>query len=845
MSLEDLPAALRGPIDVLMIDNFDSFTWNLYQSLSLLGADVVVIRNDAIPATALPLLDVRRLIISPGPGHPKTDSGISRDAIKWFAGKVPVLGVCMGLECVVDVYGGEIAYAGEIKHGKLSPVRHDGRGIFSGLPQGFMSTRYHSLSASVKTLPADELSVSAVTQESGVIMAVRHRKHTVEAVQYHPESVLSEQGQEMLANFLGLRGGTWDENRHVRAGEDLNLPPFSLDDVPSLPNGAEGAPKQHQQVDGAGSKLPTILEKIHAQRLNDIDLAKRTPGTTPDDLETLLDMHLVPPLISFVDRLRAGASPSHPALMAEVKRASPSKGPIALSTNAAVQARQYALAGAAVISVLTEPTWFRGLLSDMAAARQAVGQLPYRPAILRKDFIVDEYQIAEARVHGADTILLIVALLPPARLLSLIKCARSYGMEPLVEVNSSKEMEAALEMGAKVIGVNNRDLRNFEVDMGTTSRLAEMLKGKDGEEGEIILCALSGITGGAEVRNYVQQGVKAVLVGEALMRAKDTKAFVRDLLGNLPSSAAPSISKPVNQKPLVKICGIRTPEEAQGAFEAGADFLGLVFAAKSKRKVSIEQACAISNRVTRLRIAFESSGSSTGGAETCNEGWFTLHARRLTRSLGEGRRPLLVGVFQDQPLEYIREVVSLCRLDLVQMHGNESLDWTKWIDVPVIKAFHAQASSSDSEERTGLEDLALPGYHHVALLDSVVEGTKLSGGSGKVVDWDMARAVVREGETPKQRRCSSKSSVPQTNGANGMNGVAGGITPMPVILAGGLSPENVREAVERVHPWAVDVSGGVENSDGTGKDLKKVAAFIQAVKQIGDPSPPPSATESK
>ena len=106
----DLPKVLHGPIECLMIDNFDSFTWNLYQSLSLLGADVVVIRDDAIPATALPLLDVRRLIISPGPGHPKTDSGISRDAIKWFAGKVPVLGVCMGLECVVDVYGGEIAY---------------------------------------------------------------------------------------------------------------------------------------------------------------------------------------------------------------------------------------------------------------------------------------------------------------------------------------------------------------------------------------------------------------------------------------------------------------------------------------------------------------------------------------------------------------------------------------------------------------------------------------------------------------------------------------------------------------------------------------------------------------
>ena len=105
-----LPPQLSRPLDILMIDNFDSFTWNLYQSLCLLGADVTVIRNDAIPTSAIPLLRINRLVISPGPGHPITDSGISRDAIRYFAGKVPVLGVCMGLECLVDVFGGEIAY---------------------------------------------------------------------------------------------------------------------------------------------------------------------------------------------------------------------------------------------------------------------------------------------------------------------------------------------------------------------------------------------------------------------------------------------------------------------------------------------------------------------------------------------------------------------------------------------------------------------------------------------------------------------------------------------------------------------------------------------------------------
>ena len=127
-----------------------------------------------------------------------------------------------------------------------------------------------------------------------------------------------------------------------------------------------------------------------------------------------------------------------------------------------------------MISVLTEPTWFKGSLLDMRLARQAIDHLPNRPAILRKDFIVDEYQISEARLHGADTVLLIVAMLPIDRLKALYAFSVSLGMEPLVEVNNAQEMQAALELGAKVIGVNNRNLHDFEVDMGTTSAVMEI-----------------------------------------------------------------------------------------------------------------------------------------------------------------------------------------------------------------------------------------------------------------------------------------------------------------------------------------------------------------------------------
>ncbi|KAI0292545.1 N-anthranilate isomerase [Russula brevipes] len=777
-----LPEHLARPLDVLMIDNFDSFTWNLYQHLTLLGADVTVIRNDAIDSDSFPLLQIRALIISPGPGHPITDSGISRDAIRYFTGRVPVLGVCMGLECLVDVYGGEISYAGEIMHGKLSPVRHDARGCFRGLPQGF--------NANVKTLPAD-LAVTAFAQDSGVIMGVRHRVHTLEAVQYHPESILSESGDDLFRNFLELRGGLWEENPTARV-LDQTLPPFTIE----TPNGESTA---------AAGKISSVLEKIYAQRLKDVEAAKATPGTTPADLATFLSMHLAPPSIPLVARLKAKA----PALMAEIKRASPSKGPIALTANAAQQALTYALSGASVISVLTEPTWFKGSLLDLRLARQAVDALPNRPALLRKDFILDEYQITEARLHGADTVLLIVAMLPATRLRALYQYSLSLGMEPLVEVNNAREMEAALALGARVIGVNNRNLHDFQVDMGTTSRLADMVKGQ-----EVVLCALSGITGADDVRRYVQQGVGAVLVGEALMRAKDTRAFIAELLDRPEVAAEPEALWP----PLVKICGIRTTEEALHSAGAGAAMLGMVFVPTAKRCIkTLEQAQAISSAVRGLRASAApppapAESTATGSTTTHdNEPWFALHARRLSSrhhhagTAASAVHPLLVGVFQDQPLSYVLHCVAAAQLDVVQLHGSEPLEWSKQIPVPVIRVFHVDADGR------GVDGVARPGLHQHVLLDA-------ARGGGKKFDWEVARRIVVAGEGGG----TSSSSVPPP--------------PLPIILAGGLTADNVAEAVTLVRPWAVDVSGAVENADKTGKDLEKVDAFIRAVRECKLPS---------
>jgi anthranilate synthase/indole-3-glycerol phosphate synthase/phosphoribosylanthranilate isomerase len=214
------------------------------------------------------------------------------------------------------------------------------------------------------------------------------------------------------------------------------------------------------------------------------------------------------------------------AVIAEVKRASPSKGDIAPGMDAVAQAMKYAQGGAAGISVLTEPTWFKGTLEDMDGVRAAVEGLgEARPAVLRKDFIMDEYQVLEARVHGADSVLLIVASLDDARLTHLMRRSRALGMEPLVEVNNAEEMERALRSGARVIGINNRDLRSFQVDLGTTDRLAGLVPG------DVSLAALSGISTRKDVERFEAAGAGAVLVGEALMVAKDPAAKIAELRG--------------------------------------------------------------------------------------------------------------------------------------------------------------------------------------------------------------------------------------------------------------------------------------------------------------------------
>ena len=189
---------------LLMIDNYDSFTFNLVQYLQVLGAEVQVVRNDAMTVEEIERLAPQRIVISPGPCTPN-EAGVSLQVIERLGPTTPILGVCLGHQSIGQAYGGKVVRAGRIMHGKTSPIRHQGRGVFAGLPDGYEATRYHSLVVERGSLP-EALEITAWTEnEDGTveeIMGLRHREHPVEGVQFHPESILTEHGHALLRNFL-------------------------------------------------------------------------------------------------------------------------------------------------------------------------------------------------------------------------------------------------------------------------------------------------------------------------------------------------------------------------------------------------------------------------------------------------------------------------------------------------------------------------------------------------------------------------------------------------------------------------------------------------------------------
>jgi indole-3-glycerol phosphate synthase len=269
----------------------------------------------------------------------------------------------------------------------------------------------------------------------------------------------------------------------------------------------------------------TILDRIVADRRQRLaEDRRRVPEADLDALAASLSGNAV----DFASRLQKGrlASPATAALrlIGEVKRASPSKGVFDADLDAAEQARRYAAAGASAVSVLTEPAFFAGAIADLRAAREAFGDDSDRPALLRKDFLFDPYHVHEARANGADALLLIVMMLEPAALADLIALTHAAGLEALVEVHDEAEVEAALAAGARVIGVNNRDLRDFREDLGTFERLARCVPPGT------TLVAESSIHTAADARRMAAAGAHAILVGEALVKSGDVEAKAHELM---------------------------------------------------------------------------------------------------------------------------------------------------------------------------------------------------------------------------------------------------------------------------------------------------------------------------
>mmetsp|Transcript_8392 Transcript_8392/g.9624 ORF Transcript_8392/g.9624 Transcript_8392/m.9624 type:complete len:721 (-) Transcript_8392:104-2266(-) len=506
------------------------------------------------------------------------------------------------------------------------------------------------------------------------------------------------------------------------------------------------------------------------------------------------------------------------ALAAEFKRASPSKGNIAVHLNAGEQAQLYATAGANIVSVLTEPRWFQGSLEDLSSARlmTTTKNSNSRPAILRKEFTTNKYQISEALAKGADTILLIVAVLPQYLLKELIDYARSFGMEPLVEVHADVELEVALQAGAKVIGVNNRNLHTFQMNLETTDHVADELTKQgcafdhssknDALASKYTLCSLSGMSTAFDVDRYRSINVGMCLIGESLMRAADPKAAIaglcldpNDWKNNKENPLTAGGGAYTRGTKLVKICGVTNPKDALVACQAGANLIGVIFVPKSKRCVTAEEGRAVvdtvrsfGERTARTSLKLPETGSPTNQ--------MVSNARVLEQA---ARRPLVVGVFQNQPSEFIREMVESCGLDLVQLHGSEGMEAASpnVCGVPAIRVVDIDTDPKSGKASDNAVEMILSSITKdplAILLDTAIKGEKVGGGTGVTFDHTIAERIQNSG--------------------------------VPVIIAGGLTPDNVQDAVLGTRPWGIDVCGGCEATPGI-KDHEKVEKIVEGIRK--------------
>lgn len=445
------------------------------------------------------------------------------------------------------------------------------------------------------------------------------------------------------------------------------------------------------------------------------DKRKRLEELQLDIDELKKKCETAPPSKDFYSTLKGGGI----SIIGEIKKSSPSKGIIREDFPHLELAMEYEGAVEAV-SVLTEEDHFKGSMEYL----EEIGEVIDTP-LLCKDFIFTREQVYLARSKRASSVLLIVRILEQKLLEDLLRCARSLGMEPLVETHTEEEVERALEAGARIIGINNRDLSSFTVDIGRSIELSKLIPEK------VAVVAESGIRNRSDVAVLEEAGIDAVLVGETLMRSSDLVGKVRELRGETTQ---------------VKVCGIRSYQEADILNRTKPHYTGFVFA-PSKRQVDRET------------------------------------AKELRRDLHPSIKT--VGVFVDEEYEEIVDIARYCSLDVVQLHGREATDLCRKLkelgEFKVWKALPGETITGD----------IIANYSRVT--DSLLFDS-LTPGGGRTFNWERVRDIHGD-----------------------------------IILAGGLKFYNVGEAIQRVNPSIVDISSGVEGTEG--KDYSKIVKFMEEVRR--------------
>ena len=469
----------------------------------------------------------------------------------------------------------------------------------------------------------------------------------------------------------------------------------------------------------------------------------------------------------------------------EVKKASPSKGIIAEHFPYLDIAKEYEVAGAAAISVLTEPDFFKGDKKYLQEIASTV-KIP----VLRKDFIIDEYQIYQAKVWGASAILLICACLDVPTLTKFRELADSLGLSSLVEAHDEQEVQMAIDCGARIIGVNNRNLKDFTVDVQNSVRLRNLV------QDDVIFVSESGLETPEDIQVLRDNNIGVALMGETFMRSPNKVKKLAYLYG------------PTYYTPKVKMCGISKVETIPAVVEAKPDYMGLVFA-PSKRQVTVDQAKILvselhkqyANRYNRDAVQWSNDVIQVGTiTDALQEGTATGDAHEGMLTSTENASPTLihqeaiktVGVFVNETLDNLVSIATEANLDVVQLHGDEDEAFIQSLkertNVEVWKAVQIR-SAADAEAwiDSSADMLLFDAYHKDE-----------RGGTGEVFDWSFLDEFER-----------------------------------PFMLAGGIDSTNVARAIRTVRPYGIDISSGIE-TDGV-KDDEKIKAFANIVRTIAMP----------